>query len=283
VNGRAVILIVNKKIAVDYEIDLDNGFDADVWTAAAKLNELAIAYDTQNIPLVCALPGFGFDSATIADIPARDTLELDYVAMNLFCEKNDGLVSMGLFAAWLCNHQVHQNIGRTASGKVSDTAFFPNGASWLSLKNSVATLAAKGLIIPAKIGSRSGYYFNDDPTLTAVDSDFSSISWNRVINKAKRIAFDTLVNKLNDDVDVDPNTGKIESTVASDWESDVETAIRAQMMKETGTKKKEISGIKCTVDPDSDIVNDEVDASIEIVRKGQAKIINVTIRYSETV
>lgn len=290
VAGRAVILIVNKKAAAEYEVDLEDGFDSDVWTAADKLNELAKSYDDQNIPLVCVLPGFGFDSAHIADIPARNTLELDYVAMNLYCEKNDGLVSMGLLAAWLCKHQVHQNIGRTASGKVSNTAFFPNGASWLSLKNSVGTIAAKGLIIPAKVGSRAGYYFNDDPTLTSLDNDFSSISWNRVINKAKRIAFDVLVNKLNDDVDVNPSTGKIESTVASDWESDVENAIRAQMMKESpsqGTGKpkkvKEISGVKCTVDPDSDIINDEIDASIEIVRKGQAKNINVTIRYVETI
>lgn len=282
-NGRAVILLVNKKLPAGYTIDRVNGFDADVWDAVAKMNELAADYDSQNIPFHGILPGLGFAAANAGDIPARATLTNDYVSLSTYCENNGGLVSMGMLAGWIAKHQVHQNIGRTASGKVTDTAFFPDSSTWLSLKSSIAAIAAKGIIVPNKVGSRSGFYFFDDPALTAVTSDYSSISWNRTINKAKRIAYDVLINKLNDDVDVDPTTGKIESTLASDWESDVETAIREQMMRETGTRKKEISGIKCTVDPDSDIVNDEVNATISIVRKGQAKNINVTIRYTQTV
>jgi acyl-CoA synthetase (NDP forming) len=55
------------------------------------------------------------------------------------------------------------------------------------------------------------------------------------------------------------------------------------MIKPSNTKKKEISGIKCVVDVNSDILNDEVDAAITVVRKGQSKTINVSIRYAASV
>jgi hypothetical protein len=282
-NGRSVVLMVNKKAAAGYTVTLATGFDADVWAAITKLNELAADYDAQNIPFVGVLPGFGFSSANIADMPARTTLTNDFVALNCYCENNDNLVSMGIFAGWLAGLQVHENAGLTSRGKVTDTAFYPDGSTWLSLKASVEVLASKGLIIPNKVGSRSGFYYKDDPCMTAKTSDYSSVSWNRVINKAKRIVFDVLIDKLNSDVDTDPLTGKIESTVASDWESDCENAIRDQMIKVTKKRpKKEISGVKITVDPDSDILNDEVDVTISIVRKGQAKDIVATIKYVET-
>jgi FKBP-type peptidyl-prolyl cis-trans isomerase 2 len=55
------------------------------------------------------------------------------------------------------------------------------------------------------------------------------------------------------------------------------------MMRTTPTKVKEIDGVKCTVDVNSDIANDQVDLSLQIVRKGQAKIINVSISYARTI
>jgi len=282
-DGRAVMVFVNNKAAAGFTPTIEDGFDASVWAALTKANELCADYDAQNIPICAVLPGFKFTSADIADIPARSTLNNDYVAINCFCKDNDGLVSQGMLAGWLAKHQVHENIGRVASGKVSDTAFFPDGTTYLSLKSGIELLAGKGLIVPVKRGQRSGFYYYDDPTMTAVSSDYSSISWNRVINKAKRIAADILLDKLNESVETNVNDGKIESSVCSDWESDVETAIKTLMMKETPTKKKEISGIKCFVDPESDIVNDEINATISVVRKGQAKTIAVTIRYTATI
>lgn len=282
-DGRGVILIVNNKAASGYTAAYTDGFDSDVWAAVTKAQQLCEEYDAANIPVVSILPGFGFTTADIDDMPARSTLSNDFVALNCFCTTNNGLVAQGLLAGWLAKHQVHENVGRVASGKVADTAFFPDGTAYITLKNSIAALDSKGLIVPTKRGQKSGFYFYDDPCLTAVSSDYSSISWNRVINKAKRIAADVLLEKLNESVETNVTDGKVESTVCSDWESDVETAIKAAMMKETPSTKKEISGVSCFVDPASDIVNDEIDATISVVRKGQAKTIAVTIRYTATI
>lgn len=280
VDGRAVLFFVNKINPEVYVPIIAGGLDTDVNTAVTKLNAMAAAYQLQNIPFVAFLPALGFAKTAIADLPARSTLTNDYVALNAWCNKADGVVSMGQLAGWLTTLQTHQNAGRVVSGKVSDTAFMPDGTAPKDLKYEWETLASKGLLFPIKIGGKSGYFFKDDPTLTTISSDYSSISWNRVINKAQRIAYDVLVEKQNDDVDVDQTTGKIESTLVSDWESDVENAIRVQMMTVSGIKQKEISGVKCSIDPGSDIVNDQIDATIRIVRKGQAKTINVKIGYT---
>lgn len=283
VEGRGVIFVANRKVPVGYVPVITNGLDNDINTAVTKLNEMAAAYQLQNIPFVGILPALGFAKATIANLPARSTMANDYVAINAWCNKNDGIVSQGQLAGWLAKHQVHQNAGRVASGKVSNTAFMPDGLDAKAFKYEWATLALKGLMVPVKIGQKSGYFYNDDPTLTAVSSDYSSLSWNRTMNKAQRIANDVLVLHQNDDVDVDPSTGLIESSLLSDWEGDVENAIRKQMMPVSSTRKKEISGVKCTIDPASDINNDKIDAVLTIVRKGQAKNINVKIGYGVTV
>lgn len=284
-NGRGVILFVSKKLPQGYVSAKTNGLETDVWNAVTKMQELANAFIAQNVPFVGILPGIGFTTAGIANLPARSTLANDNVALNFFCSANDGIISNGILSGVLAKMQVHQNAGRVASGKVSDTAFFPDGtsASDPAIVAARAALDLKGILFPVKVGGKSGYFFNDDPTLTAISSDYSSISWNRTINKAHRIAYTVLVEKDHDDVEVNEETGKIETSLASDWESDVENAIRAQMMRASGNKKTEISGVSCTVDPDSDIVNDEVDVDLTIVRKGQAKTINLNIGFGTTV
>lgn len=278
--GRGVIFLVNIKRASGYTATVTDGLDADVWAAAAKLNTLAQQYQNDNLPFVAALPADGFLKANLAAIPARSTKSFDNVAIVAACEKADGHVSMGVWAAWSYKHQVCQNNGRVASGAVVQTAYFPDGTPVQDLKSQVESIDSKALVQFVKVGQKSGYYYYDDPTCTALSSDFSSWSWNRTINKAHRIAADVLELKINEDVEKNSRTGKIDSGVMSDWEGDVENAIRTQMGRGTATRVKEISGVSCTIDPDSDITNDQISASIEIVRNGQAKRFDVSIGYT---
>ena len=283
-DGRGVVFLVNIKRANGYTPTLVDGLDEDVYNGIAKMQVLGDMYDNDlNIPFVGVLPAHGMDKDTLGDLPARSTLSDDYCAVNGYCTTNDGVVAMGLLAGWIAKHQVHENVGRVASGKVSNAAYFPDGTPAKDLRNAAEAINAKGILFPVKVGNKSGYYFKDDPTHTSLTSNFSSISWNRTINKAKRIAAAVLLDKLNDNVEENPTTGKIESSVLSDWESDVENPIKNQMMRATATRKKEISGVKCTVDPDSDILNNEVSASLNIVRQGQAKNIVVSIGYVATI
>lgn len=281
--GRAVIFAVNRKPAVGYTPVITQGMDGDVWAAVTKLNEMAVQYQTANVPFVGILPALSFDTTKLADLPLRSTLTSDNVAICAACEKNDGHVSMGIKLGWLARHQVSENDSRIASGKVVDTGFFPDGVNVETLKASWPALNNKAVIFFYRENGKSGYFFNDDNTMTTVASDYSSISWNRTMNKVHRIAHQVLVNKLRDDVELDPATGAIETGLLSDWESDVENAVIANMVNTGVTKKKEISGVKCSIDPDSDIVNDKMDVTLSIVRRGQVKTINVKIGYVRSI
>ncbi|WP_346237763.1 DUF2586 family protein [Niabella insulamsoli] len=280
---RGVILLVNRKPAAGYVPTITAGWDADVTAAVSNLNEMAVQYQNLNVPFVGILPALLMDTTKIAEMPLRATLTKDNVAVSAACEKADGHISMGALAGWLVRHQVSENFSQIASGPIFDTAFFPDAVPVMNLKSSWAALNTKAVIFLYKEPGKQGFFFNDDNTMTAISSDYSSISWNRTINKVHRIAYASLVNKLRATVDLNPTTGKVESSLISDWESDVENDIRANMINTGVDKKPEISGVKCTIDPNSDIVNDEVDAEIAIVRRGQAKTFNVKIGYARAI
>ncbi|MFK9743624.1 DUF2586 family protein, partial [Escherichia coli] len=86
------------------------------------------------------------------------------------------IVSMGMLAGIIANRQVHRNIARVADGAVSDGGFLPDGTSVIDPDNIdvMPNVHDKGYIVLRKIGDYAGYYFSDDPTLTASSGDFTS-------------------------------------------------------------------------------------------------------------
>lgn len=279
--GRITHLLVNRKLPVGYAVVPLEGLDADVWNAATKLEALALEYDNGNKPFVGILPGIGFTKATIASLRDVGTMTTARVAAPVLgAADNTGRAAIGVIAGWVVKNAINYNIGRVASGAVLDAAFFTDGTSVNEYSDgTLGSIHDKRYIFFRKIYNKSGFFFNDDPTAVAGSSDFSSISWNSVINKAKRLAYGVLIDHLNDDVDTDETTGNISIGVASDWEGDVERTIRIAMVN-----TKQITAVKCTVDPNAtDIANDKISAILKIVRKGQAKEINVKIGFAVTI
>ncbi len=282
VDGRGVVLMVNIKRPVGYTATITDGLDADVWAGVSKMDLLAKQFQTDNVPFAGILPALGFAKANVANIPLRNTRTTENVLVFAGCEKADNHISMGVLAAWIAQHQVHQNVGRVASGKVVDTAFYPDGTKADEMRYQWKQLNDKGIVQLVKVRGKAGYFFYDDPMMTAKSGDYSSLSWIRTIIKVQRITATKLTDLLNEDVDINPVTGKPDSTLLSDWESMVEKEIRSQMIDVPLIKKKEISGISVQIDPDSDILNDQIDATINVVRQGQVKTFNVKIGYVQT-
>lgn len=279
--GRITHLLVNRKLPAGYNIVALDGLDTDVWNGIAKMEALALEYDNGNKPFVGVLPGIGFTKATAANLKDVGTMTTARVAAPVIgAADNSGRAAIGTLAGWIVKNPINYNIARVASGSVLDAAFFTDGTPVSDYSNgTLGSLHDKRYIFFRKIYNKSGFFFNDDPTAVASSSDFSSISWNGVINKAKRLAYDVLIEHLNDEVDTDATTGNISSGIASDWEGNVEQAIKTAMVK-----PKEITAVKCTIDLSaSNISNDKVSASLQIVRKGQAKEISVQIGFSATV
>jgi hypothetical protein len=277
-NGELTGLFINKKMPAGYVQTLLEGLDQDVWNAAVKLQALCEEFGSDNQPLFAVLPGFGFTFANVATIRDLSSMTANQVHISLAADDNTGKPAIGTLAGWLAAISVNTNAAWVGLGAVLTDAWFIGGtnAGDKSIVNSLGALHDKRFGFFRKITGKAGFFFNDDPTACPVSDDFSSISWNRVINKAHRLAYNKLVEHLNEDFELDTNTGGISPAVAAAWEGDVEGEVDVQMIR-----KKQASAVKCIVEATSvDVAQDKVKAQLQIVRNGQAKGIEVAIGYA---
>ncbi|HYH16110.1 MAG TPA: DUF2586 family protein, partial [Flavisolibacter sp.] len=192
-------------------------------------------------------------------------------------DNQGGKFAIGTAAGWLSKLSVQTNMGRVLEGSVLESAWFPDGveANAESVKGKLGLIHDRRYIFFRKVPGQTGFFFNDDPTACSVASDYSSISWNRVVNKAHVITANKLIEHLLDDVDTDVNDGSISPAMAAEWEGEVENEIKKQMLN-----KKEISGVKVLINPDQvNLTTDQIEAEVTIVRRGQAKSFAVKIGY----
>jgi hypothetical protein len=271
-------IYLNKTLPAGYTSTMTDGLDADVWNAVASLQALCEAFGDDNTPLYGVLPAIGFDITNLDTLRDLNTMNANRVAILAGADASNGKFAMGTLAGWRAKQEIHQNIGWVGLGAVLEKAWLGNNmpADDPSIKSKLDTLHDKRYIFFRKIPNKSGHFFNDDPTATKVSDDYSSISWNAVINKAQVLAYNSLVDHLNEEVEVDETTGLISPILAADWEGNVERAVISQM-RQTG----QISGVRCRIDVvRSNLAADQISATLEIVRKGQAKYITIDIGYT---
>lgn len=271
-------LFVNKKMPSGYVATVTTGLDADALAANDKLQALCEQYaSVRNQYFGAVLPGFSFTVAAAAALKDQGTDNNRDVSFLLASDASTGKPGIGQLAGWLAKNNYWYNAGRVQSGNVASAGWFVDGTA----ANAAAAVAAldvlhdKRYIFFRQFPQKSGYFYNDDPTCTAITDDYSSISWNRVMIKARKLAYGVLVEKLNSDVTLDPLNGGIAKSLAADWESDVRNALNVMV------REGAISRADCTIDTSSvNVAADQVSATIEILRNGQAKTFNVDIGFS---
>lgn len=279
--GRVRYLFVAKTLPGGYAVDLVDGLDADVWDAVVAAQAFCEAWGESNDPVGIVLPGIGFAKANIANLRDLSTMTANQVSILLGADDATGKFAIGTIAGWLSKLPVHRNAGRVLDGSVLEGAWLGDGtvADAEEIKGYLDGVHDKRYIIFRKHKGKSGYFFNDDPTACSIADDYSSISWNRTINKAHVIAYNRLVDHLNDDVETEPSTGAISPATASDWEGEVERDITVLMIR-----KGNLTAVKCVIDPSAvSISQDEINADLTVVRKGQSKTIGVSIGFAETI
>lgn len=176
---------------------------------------------------------------------------------------------------------VQRNIGR-----VKDGALYPTGM-WLGTKkidenqSAVSAVHGKGYIVPRKHVGRSGYYFADDPMATDPTEDYATLANRRVIDKAYRIAYDTMLDMLLDDIECNTD-GTIQAAVAKSWQQTVENAINLQMTAggELSTDSGG-SGAEVYVDETQNVVaTGKVAVTLKVQPRGYARYIDVNLGFN---
>lgn len=179
---------------------------------------------------------------------------------------------------------VQRNIGRVKDGRLASvtTPALSNGTKIADLTQATLdTVNGKGFIFMRNHVGKSGAFFNGDHCACPIDDDYYGLGRGRTMDKAVRIVRDTYVEELLDDIEIDPDNGKIAPDVVKAYQQAANSAIEANMMQ---PGSEEISGKSVYVNPEQDVqATDKVAIKLKIVPKGTVKAIEVELGYSKTV
>ncbi len=141
----------------------------------------------------------------------------------------------------------------------------------------------KGYISIRTFTGRVGYFFTDDPMCAIVSDDYSHLTARRTVDKAYRIAYDTLLNELMDELPVLPD-GTLQPSLIKAWQAKVEKAISLKM-----TANGELSadptdpndrGVQCFIDHTQNVVStSKVTGTVRVRPFGYSRYIDISLGF----
>lgn len=228
--GRVRNLGLCRKLPTSYTPNLDDGIEADVVTAIAKAQELANNFAVAQAPIRVLIEGLAFDYDNIGDLLDLTTLDANRVGVVLWSTVNDGSASVGYTLGVKSALPVMRKISRVKNGQLAFNGAFV-GYEPINNVTGIATIHDKGYIALRTYPTRSGYYFTGEPMAVNPTDDYAIWSRGCVIDKAQRIAYDTFLEEVEEDVEVDAD-GQLLDGYRMYLENKIENALVNQMSGE---------------------------------------------------
>jgi hypothetical protein len=260
-----------------------SGMGAYFASAITKAQELA-EWSTEALyaPLVVLLEANGFTGPATA-VP--DLSEMGYNRTGVLVGDTDPASTgsaIGVLMGRVARIAVQRHVGRVADGALKPISFYIKNQA--AETYDVETLFAKGYITVRTFTGKAGYFFSDDSLATAPEDDYRSLARRRVIDKAYRIAYVTLLQFVNDEIPV-TDEGKIPASTCKSWQNEVERAIETQMTAEgnlgADPSNANDTGVQCWIDADQNVVaTGIVEVNLRVKPYGYAKYINVKLGFS---
>lgn len=264
----AVVGLCRGAAQTDTTVD---GLDEDVWLAMTNVQTLADEYQGKIMPFSAVIDGVGLsDSEAALSLKTKTQHRCSVI---LAASDDDGVASVGQFLGRLAAGPVQRKASRVKTGALKNlNAYLTDGTSIEGRDGELGTLHDKGYIVYRGFPGRSGFYFSGDPTATAATDDLNIIARNRIIDKAIKIAYNTYVEELDDDVDM-TDDGKLEPAVCASLQDKIDTQVNGNM-------SGEISKFSSLVDPNQDILSGlPLEVVLDIVPKGYLNTIRVTLGF----
>ena len=259
-----------------------NGLDSDVLTAITKGQEVAEwATDSYFAPLFVILNGYGYTHASASTMTDLTTMGNNRVAVFVGAIETEANLALGLLAGKIAACDVQTHIGRVKDGAVNaEKAFI--GAKDASV-GANETLNNKGYITFRTFVGKSGYFFSDDHLATSPTDDYHSICNRRIIDKAFRVAYSSLLEKVNDEIPV-TDEGTMPVSIVHALQGSVETAIINNMTAygNLGVDPEDSNdtGVKCYIDPSQNVVvSSRLKVSVKVKPYGYAKYIETDLGF----
>lgn len=264
------------------------GLDGKVWETKTLAQPFAENYTaTKKAPFFFILDGYAFtgDESALPDLKLDSSNRVGIVLGDT--ETRTGGTSsqgtaVGILMGRIAKNAVHRNPGAVEDGKLPvDAVYLLDTDVKLA---DVETLHDKGYITFRTITGKAGYFITDAPLSTASTDDYNDIPHRRVIDKAYRLAYVSLVDKVNTDLDVLAN-GTISPIYAKTLEGRVISAIFNQMTA-NGELSRDLNdpkdkGVICKIDLTHNVASSNTVniAQLQVRSKAYAKYISVSLGF----
>lgn len=266
-NGEIVALGIVTGAAETVTLD---GLDGDVFTALLNAQELADEFTGKIMPYVTVIEGIGLTTAdALRDLGTEDKYR---VAITLASSTDDGSASVGLVMGGIAAVPVQRKISRIKNGSLPVLDGYLTDGVAIEGREDLNTIHGKRYIIFRKFPNRSGYFFNGDFTATSETDDLNMIARVRIIDKAMKIAYNTYVEELDEDVEVNDD-GTLNRAVAAYLKQKIENQVNSAM-------EGEISSFTATIDTSVDILAGNAQKIyLDITPKGYLNPIRVVLGF----
>lgn len=259
-----------------------NGLDPDVFTALPKAQQLAEWATTElYAPLFIGIEGRNYDAA-------KELKNLSVEKYNRVCVVVGDTVSgskdasVGTLMGRIASIPVQRNIGRVKDGSLFPTEMFIGSLKVDESDSAVAGIFEKGYIVPRKHVGRSGYFWADDPMACDPTDDYAHITNRRVIDKAYRIAYDTMLEELLDEIDLNED-GTMQHAVVKSWQQTLENAINRQMTANGELSATDGEGCHVYIDEKQNVVStSKIVVTLKVRPHGYSRYIDVNLGFQVT-
>lgn len=256
------------------------GMDADVFTALPKAQALAeMVTEDQYAPLFIVLEGHDFTGISLKDLSTEKYNRVAVLVGDTTASSKNA--ALGTMAGRLASIPVQRNLGRVKDGPVYCPEMYIGAKKVESSNSTITDLYDKGYICPRKYVGKSGYFFTDDRMACEPTDDYAHITNRRIIDKAYRIAYITLLEMMLDELEVNED-GTLQVGVVKAWQQMVENAINTQM-----TAFGELSantdgeGCICYIDERQNVLaTSKVLVTLKVKPYGYARYIDVNLGFN---
>jgi len=271
--GEIKVLGVTWTPTLPYVPVQSTGIDQEVIAAITNAKTLAADYLAKVMPFAVLVEGLHYsgDSGALLDLRTKTS---ERVGVILAGTEDDNSASVGLALGRLSKIEVQRNAGRVKDGGLAITAaYLSDGKTVEESADDLGDIHDKGYMIIRKFPRKADYFFNDDPTCVATSNDLCQLSRVRTIDKAVIIAYDTYVEEINDDVDVNAD-GTMDAAIVKSLQQKIEKNIKLNM-------SDNISSVSVFIDPTQPFIpTKNLNVDLSLVGKGTLGTISVTIGFS---
>jgi hypothetical protein len=270
-NGEIAVLGITRG-STPSNISVD-GLNEDVMPTLVAAQLLARDYQKAIMPFSCVIEGIGFagNADVVPDLKQRNDHRCSIL---LAASANDGIASVGQLLGRLASIPVQRKASRVKNGALTNLeSFLTDGDKVNDRSGDLGTLHDKGYIVYRTFPGRAGFFYNGDPSATLPTDDLNTISHNRIIDKVLKIAYNTYVEEIDDDVPM-TEAGEIEPAVCGFLKSKIENQVNGNMADE-------ISKFSASIDPKQNLLSGmPFEVLLSIIPKGYLGEIKVTIGFT---